>query len=252
MAIKKENKAQTETISLFGYEVFSQSREVLLSVIRTRLREQIQTTVYALNPNKVMAGLKDSNVQGILSRSDILIPDGVGISLAAKLQGKHIVQRITGIDFALALMPILAEENTPAFLYGAKPEVVKSARDKLSSDYGPIIAGFCNGYTENMDDLIQMINDTGARVLFVALGSPDQEIFIDRFKSKLPNVTLYCGMGGSLDVISGQVKRAPVLMQRIGLEWLFRFMKNPVARLQKNHIMGYLFYTMREAFALRR
>ena len=152
--------------------------------------------------------------------------------MASKLQKGKIESRIGGIDFATKLLYIAEKRGYKVFLLGAKPNIAKKARYALKKSFPSLsICGTHHGYfkkngKEN-DAVTKKISLANPDIVFVCFGAPTQEEWIIKNKSSLPNVKLFIGLGGSLDVFSGNVKRAPKLMQRLGLEWLYRTTEDP-------------------------
>ncbi len=187
-----------------------------------------QSTIIAVNPEKVMTAQKDPKVKALINESTFQIADGVGILLASKLKKGKITSRVTGVDMMARLLQFAKAENHPIYLYGAKKEVVELAAKNIERDYkGISIAGMTDGYEQDEAALIERINDSGAKMVFVALGSPKQELWIERNITKLQNVLVFQGVGGSFDVFSGTVKRAPALFRKLGIEWLYRLLSDP-------------------------
>ena len=125
------------------------------------------------------------------------------------------------------LLKFASDEGKKVFMYGAKEEVVATAKVKIEEKYPSIqIAGYSNGYTKDQDELVRKINESGAEIIFVALGSPRQELWI-RDHMKDLNVKVYQGVGGSFDVFAGNVKRAPSFFRKAGLEWFYRLITDP-------------------------
>ena len=132
------------------------------------------------------------------------------------------------------------EKNYKCFFFGATNDVVLKLVNHYTKKYSKdIVAGFRNGYfNENEEnDIAQQICDSGANILFVAITSPKKEIFLNKHKEKLKNVNFIMGVGGSFDVISGMIKRAPNWMQIMGLEWFFRLIQEP-KRMWKRYLFG--------------
>lgn len=211
-----------------GVNVSSLTYEGILSELRTRMSNHQQSTIIAVNPEKVMAAQKDSQVRELINNSTFQIADGVGILLASKLQKGSIQSRVTGVDMMERLLKFSAEENHPVYFYGAKEEVVTKAISNIKDKFPSIkVAGYTNGYEKDEAALVQRIKESGAEILFVALGSPKQELWIKRNMKDLHNVLVFQGVGGSFDVFSGMVKRAPALFRKLGIEWLYRLLSDP-------------------------
>jgi N-acetylglucosaminyldiphosphoundecaprenol N-acetyl-beta-D-mannosaminyltransferase len=189
-----------------------------------------QGVVMAVNPEKVRAISKDQALAEFNQQSGLAIPDGMGVVVAARLLGHHNVERVTGIDFCERLVANTAARRIPVFFYGAKPGVAQAAADRLTERFpGLIVAGVAHGYVpeDQMSVLVEKIQESGARVLFVALGSPLQERWISKHMACMKNVAIIQGVGGSFDVFAGNTPRAPDMWQKIGLEWFYRLLKQP-------------------------
>lgn len=212
---------------VLGIPVCSLTYEQLTERIFKDMEENKKTWIVAINPEKIMKAQEDDTLRDLLKRATYPIPDGIGVVIASMLKGGHIRQRVTGIDLMLRLCEAAAKKKKKVFLYGAKPGVVEEAKKNLEKKYpGLNIVGVMNGYEKNEQVVIEAINSSNADILFVALGSPAQEKWIVQHMNTLaPKV--YQGVGGSFDVASGNLKRAPLFMQKLGLEWLYRLIKEP-------------------------
>jgi N-acetylglucosaminyldiphosphoundecaprenol N-acetyl-beta-D-mannosaminyltransferase len=210
-----------------GVNVSVMTYDEILDDLRSRISEGKQSTVIAVNPEKVITANKNPLVKKLINESTYQIPDGIGMILASKVKGGALKERVTGVDMMERLLRFAAEEGHGVFFYGAKEEVVSEAKRKLEECFPTLnIAGYENGYTKDNQALVDKINASGAKLLFVALGSPKQEIWIKENMKHL-NVKVFQGVGGSFDVFSGRTKRAPEFYRRFGLEWLYRLMKEP-------------------------
>lgn len=179
------------------------------------------------NPEIVQCAGRDPEYARILADADLVIPDGIGIIHAAKILGRPLKGRVPGIDFASALMVRLAETGRRLFLLGAAPGVAEQAAVHLQAAHpGLVICGTHDGYFKADEPVIQKIRDARADVVFVCLGFPKQEKWIAAH-GKETGARLLIGLGGSLDVFAGKVERAPEQFQRLGLEWLYRLVKQP-------------------------
>lgn len=209
----------------------SPQRDILKEILR-RIKNGEKTVVFTPNSQILLAAQKSSKNRKMLNSSTINLPDGIGVILASKLQGGKIKKRISGIDLAEKLLQIAEKKGYQVFLLGAKDGVAKKAKDELKKRYQKLnICGTHHGYfgktsAENKR-VIDLINASRPDLLFVCLGSPAQEEWITQNKKELPSVKLFIGLGGSLDVWSGSLNRSPVLLQALGLEWLYRTVKEP-------------------------
>jgi len=179
------------------------------------------------NPEIVMMAEKDERFRAVLNAADLVLPDGVGVVKAAKILGRPLKGRCPGIDFAAGLMERMAEEGKGLFLLGAKPGVAEAAGENLRKKYpGLNICGTCDGYFQEDAPVVETIRRSGADVVFVCLGAPKQEFWMAAHGGET-GARLMVGLGGALDVFAGVVERAPEKWQRMGLEWLYRLLKEP-------------------------
>lgn len=171
---------------------------------------------------------EDPGFRRMLNQADLMLPDGAGVVLAAKLRRTPLKQKVAGIDFAAAMLPVFARRGTPLFLLGGKPGVAEQAAERMKAMApGLMICGAADGYFKEDGPVIEEINDSGAQALFVCLGAHKQEQFMFAHRDELKTVRLMAGLGGSLDGFAGNVKRAPDWMIRLQLEWFYRLCKEP-------------------------
>ena len=193
---------------------------------------------YVVTPNAEIVYLcrQDAHLRELVNRASLVLPDGIGVVYGAKILKQPLAGKVAGIDFADALAGALAQAGRTLYLLGSKPGVAEEAAQTLQKKYpGLRIAGCRDGYFQDEEEAVRSVNDAGgADVVFVCLGAPKQEEFMARQLEKM-NATLLCGLGGSLDVFAGRVERAPDLWIRLGLEWLYRLLKEPrrIGRMMK-------------------
>lgn len=193
------------------------------------------------NPELVIMARKDPEYAKTLAGASLTLADGVGVVHAAKILGRPLKGRVPGVDFAGNLMAGLAENGKTLFLLGAKPGVAQQAAENLRAKYpGLQICGVHDGYFQDDAPVIEAVKAAGADVLFVCLGAPKQENWMEQ-NGPATGAHLAVGLGGSLDVFAGTVKRAPKAWQKLGLEWLYRLIKEPsrIGRMAK--LPGFLF-----------
>lgn len=186
-------------------------------------------TIMTPNPEMVMTANRDEGLMRALTSADLVIPDGIGLIIAAKLNGIPLRERVTGIDTMEKILRLCHEKHLSLFILGGKPGRADTAIDNICAKYPGIrSAASHHGYfsVEENDEVIQLINKNSPDVLFVCLGSPRQEIWIHENKESI-DVKVAMGAGGSVDVHAGVVKRAPVFFQKVGLEWLYRLFQEP-------------------------
>lgn len=212
---------------VLGILVNTQNYDELMQDIFARIERREKSLVVAINPEKIMKAKHDPSLRRLLNDAEIQIPDGIGVILASKLQKGDITSRVTGVDMMLRLCEEAAKHGKSVFLYGAKPGVAEAAAAKLVELYPTItVAGTQDGYEQDEAVVVRRINEAKPDILFVAMGSPKQENWINAHRDELHPV-IYQGVGGSFDVLAGNVKRAPAVFQKAGMEWFYRLMKEP-------------------------
>lgn len=223
-------KAYRESSSMWGIYMDGISMNYALSKTRSRIINGAGSAmVVTANALCMYRTRKDPVYRDVLKRSWLTLPDGAGLVWAMKLLGIPVVERVAGIDFMHGLSRLSAAEGWPVYLLGSKPGVADEAGEKLTELYpGLIVAGTRDGYFSEEEDkeVLQDIKGSGAKVLFVAFGMPKQELWLDRYLPEMDGV-IGVGVGGSLDVVSGRLKRAPYGWQKIGMEWLYRLIQEP-------------------------
>ncbi len=179
------------------------------------------------NPEIVMLARADEQLASAIEAAAMVLADGIGVVKGASILGRPLRGRVPGIDFATNLLGELAKRGGSVYLFGAKPGVAALAAEKMAAQFkGLRIAGVSDGYFTDDLEIKASIRGSDADFLMVCLGSPKQEKWMRENEGSL-NVGLMAGLGGSLDVFSGTVERAPIRWQKLGLEWLYRLMKEP-------------------------
>ena len=228
------------TEMILGLEIVSTDYSNFMDQLSEDIEMNRKKVIVALNPEKIMKMKQDFQLDDFVRKADYRIPDGTGILLASKKMGGGIKTRITGVDTMMELSKLAAEKNYSIFLLGSKEEIVQKTRETLVMRFPELrVAGVRNGYDLNDDDVIREINKSGAQILFIAMGSPKQELWIAKNRNEL-NVNIFQGVGGSFDVIGGFIKRAPSWMQKIGLEWLHRLILEPKRVFRQMNLIRFL------------
>lgn len=188
-----------------------------------------QEASYCVTPNAeiVYEAMHDQEFCALVNNAALVLPDGAGTVLGAKLLGTPLKQKVAGIDFAANLLSVLEESGKTLYLLGSKPGIGELAAEKMLQKHPKLqICGIADGYFKDESPVVEKINAANPDALFVCLGAPKQEKFMYAHKDEL-NVRLMIGLGGSLDGFAGTVKRAPKWMIRMQLEWLYRLIKEP-------------------------
>lgn len=179
------------------------------------------------NPEIVMAAWDDPKVSKAIENADLVIPDGVGVMQAARILGTPLREHMPGIDAATEIIKRLASRGGSVFLYGARPGVAEEAAERMKQRFpGLVICGTNDGYGNDDGAVVSKINAAKPDFVMVCLGVPKQELWMAKHAAKL-DAGLMAGLGGTIDVFSGQVKRAPLIWQRLKLEWLYRCFEEP-------------------------
>ena len=216
---------------LFGYNIDTYKFDEAINVAKSLIDGHKVSQVVTINPEMFETAKKDNDFSNIIKEAEMIIPDGIGVKIALKINGIN-VERIPGVDFARCLLEESAKNNIPVAIIGAKEEVIIKAIENLNNEINGLnIVYYHNGYFENDTEIYTEINSKSPKLILVAMGSPRQEKFIYQAK-KVLKPSLMIGIGGSLDVWSGNVKRAPLVIQKLGLEWLYRTIKEP-ARIKR-------------------
>lgn len=185
--------------------------------------------IVTLNALGMNDALSDKEFFNLLNRSDLNLPDGAGVVWAMKLLRLPVVERVSGVDFMGRLCRFCAAQGVSVYLFGAAPGVADRAAEELKRKNPDLaIAGISHGYLqgEEREAVAKAVAQSGAGVLFVALGMPAQEMWIDRHREEMLGVVAV-GVGGSFDVYAGDLKRAPKIWSRLGMEWLYRLLQEP-------------------------
>ena len=218
---------------ILGVKISNVYLAEVIESIEMFLRGKKGHYIVTTNPEFIMAARKDKEFKEILNNADLSVADGMGIKFAAKRYGETLKQRLTGVDLLWEIIKIAEREGRSIFLLGSKHGIPEKTARLIKQKYPNLrIAGAECGYRRwhrPMKDhkLVDMINRRQPDILFVAFGQVKQEKWIHRNLPKLVTVKLAMGVGGSFDYISKTVRRAPRWMRGLGLEWLFRLLRQP-------------------------
>lgn len=221
--------SEFEKIDILGIPVDKVTTAQALEAFEDFLNTDGLSFIATPNPEIILASQKDPEIVSVLKAADLKIPDGTGIVKASSILGQPLSERVTGIDFSYAALKQLAALGKSVYLLGSRPGIAEKAAANLAEQIpGLKIAGFHDGYFKpaEEDSLVQEINSSGADLLCVAMGAPRQELFIYRHRNEL-SARAAIGIGGSLDVWSGELSRAPQFYIDHNIEWVYRLKQEP-------------------------
>ena len=217
-------------VNILGVPVDMVDKEQASAVFAEIFQQPGCSMIVTPNSEIVQNASKDEELRSLIASADLIIPDGIGLVYASKVMGCPLSERVTGIDFLESIIARLAQTGESIFFFGSQPGVAAAAAARMKKKYpGLRVAGTQNGYFQPEEEalIVKQINESGADFLCVALGAPKQERFIAQHRDEFTSVRGAIGVGGSLDVWAGNLKRAPEFYRNHGLEWLYRFIQQP-------------------------
>lgn len=237
-------------VEVLGVPVDCITMDEAVDSAESMVKGQHPCAILAVNPEKVVRAQQDKSLLAQLRNAALVIPDGIGVVFAARFLGFSCTERVPGSE----LMPLLCQraalKGHKVFLFGASPEVISRTAQVLQQRFAGLkIVGAQHGYVkeDDMPALISKINAVQADLLFVALGSPKQEMWIARYLPEL-KVKVCQGVGGTFDVIAGRVKRAPLLFRVIHLEWCYRLLSQPSRIFRQTALPLFVYYVLKNKF----
>ncbi len=218
-----------KTVEILGIKIDKQTQQEALETAKGFLKTPETSMIFTPNAEILVAASKDEEYFNILNSADLCTPDGIGVVYGSKILKDPIAERVAGYDLGVSLLEYCAKSGDGVFFFGSKPGVAEKAKAELENKMPGInIVGTRNGYFKDEDtpEIIEEINNSGAKLLLVCLGFPKQEKWIYANREKL-SAHLCMGLGGALDVLAGEVKRAPDFYIKCNIEWLYRLCKQP-------------------------
>lgn len=231
-----------DTLSLLGMRVDRPTMQEALTRIERFVAEGGPHHIVTADASMIVTAHDDPEFRALVDRADLVTPDGIGILWASRRLGTPIRHKVSGVDLAARCVALSAEKGWRIFFFGAAPGVAEAAAKKMGERYpGALIVGWRDGFfrPEEEEKVADEIAWTRPDIVLVALGIPKQEKFIARHRDRL-GAKVLIGVGGTLDVFSGTVRRAPVWMQKAGLEWFYRLTSDPRQfrnRLKKQRLL---------------
>ncbi|TXG00079.1 WecB/TagA/CpsF family glycosyltransferase [Massilia arenae] len=241
-----------ERVTLFGCNIDNVSMEETLALVEGFVRARRPHQHVVVNVDKLVKASRDEDLRRIINACDLVNVDGMPVVWASRLLGKPLKERVAGIDLFEALMGRAADKGWRVFLLGARPDVVREVAATYARRYpGLVLAGVRDGYWQGEAaeaGVVRQVRDSRADLLFVAISSPRKEQFLGLYQAEM-RIPFAMGVGGSFDVATGRVKRAPAWMQAAGLEWFFRFLQEPRRMFRRYFIddMAFIWLVIKEA-----
>jgi N-acetylglucosaminyldiphosphoundecaprenol N-acetyl-beta-D-mannosaminyltransferase len=227
--------AGLDSVHLLGMRIDRVDMTTAMGLVESYINERTPHQIVTADASMIVTAAEDAEFAGIVENADLVTPDGAGILWATRRLGIPLRAKVSGVDLAARCCEVAPDKGWRLYFFGAGPGVAESAARRMAEKHpGLIVAGYRDGFFQPADEasIVAEIRDTKPDILLVALGIPKQEKFIQRHKTAL-GVPVCIGVGGTLDVFSGTVKRAPVWMQNAGLEWLYRIASDPRKRMKK-------------------
>jgi len=228
-----------ERVDLLGCPIDNLSRAETVDCIDRWIQDRRPCQHVVVNVDKLLKVRKDQALYDIIAGCGIINADGMPLVWVSRWLGTPLKERVTGIDLMEDLIALAAQRGYAVFFLGARQPVVEAVTEIYRTRFPALrIAGHRNGYwtPEEEREVVRQIKQSGADILFVAMGSPRKEIFLNQYRQEL-GPPFVMGVGGSFDVVAGKTRRAPQWMQHWGLEWLFRFLQEP-KRMWKRYLVG--------------
>ena len=253
---EKLYKMYSKSVQILGTRVDKITHDELLNRMDNVINNRKRCTVCFSNPYIIIESIKNNELRQYINESDFVVADGVGIILASKLLGELIPERVTGTDFMYYLSELSSRKSYKLYFLGAHPGVADITARNLTKMYSGLkIEGTQHGYFNEEDEkrIIEDIKEKKPDILIVCLGVPKQELWIKKHKDEL-GVPVIFGNGAAFDFVAGCFKRAPIWMQKCGLEWFFRLIQEP-KRLWKRYLIGniyFLFLVVKQKFGIIR
>ncbi len=229
------------SVTILDVKISNLNKTDILDRIQSLFSASKQVLVVTPNPEMLVLASKNLEFRDLLNSADIALADGFGLSLAARIQGDKIIERITGTDFLIDAVNLAKNNNLVVYLFGGKNGAGEATKQWLEK----------NNFEVNIQTSeAEFRNDNSKKyAVFVALGHGRQEQIAKDLLNKFPNIVLAMGVGGAFDFLSGKVMRAPKIMRTLGLEWLFRLIAEPwrIKRIW-NATIVFMYYVLKEKY----
>lgn len=241
-------KDAIKKVAIFGVPFSKMNMRDTVDYLTAAVDRRETSHVITANPIMVMAALEDPKVMQVMKKADLIVPDGAGIVWAANYVNEPVAERVAGFDLLHELMRVGESKGWTAYLLGTTDEIIQEAAKNLQLKFpGVRIVGVQNGFfgPAQDDEVIARIKEASPDLLFVARAANNQDPWISQHRERL-GVPVMMGVGGSFDIISGKMKRAPVLFQKLRLEWFYRLLKQPSRYRRMLALPKFMMKVMRE------
>lgn len=240
------------TMNILNIKVNNINTKNALDCCFAALKQRKKIDVFFLNADCLRISVKDEDYRRILNNVELVLPDGIGLKIVAKYYGYPNIYNTNGTDFSPVLVEEAAKRGYKIFLLGAKDGIAQKAAENMCKQVPLLnIVGTHSGYFDDDNKIIEIINASGADILFIAMGAPLQEKWIAKNRDKL-NAGICLGIGALFDYLSGSILRAPKWMIALNLEWLWRVFVEPKRMFKRYFIDGIGFMFWLFIFAKRR
>lgn len=219
---------KNNVVEILGIHFVNKGFHEVVDFLTEQIQKERKTFLVTANPEIIMYARENAEYEDIVQTADIVVPDGFGVILASKILNSPLRERVTGYDLTIRLLELANQKQWRIYLLGGQDKTNKKAIERIRSQYpNVIIAGSHHGFFDwNENTIVEKIYATKPDIIFVALGFPKQEKWIAKNISTFTK-GLFMGVGGSIDVLAGEVKRAPKIWQKINLEWFYRLIMQP-------------------------
>lgn len=219
----------TESVKIFGIDIDNLTLEEVMEILERELSREELFTIATPNTEIAMEGKNNKDYVNLINSFDLVVPDGIGLIYASKIRKLPLKERVTGFDISIELLKLGRKKEINLYILAGKPGISEKAAENVEKEYpGISVVGNRNGYfnKEEEDSIIEEINKTNPDIIFVGLGFPKQEDFINRNREKISG-KIIIGNGGVTDILAGVNKRAPDIFIKLNLEWFYRLLQEP-------------------------
>ncbi|WHY66353.1 WecB/TagA/CpsF family glycosyltransferase [Neobacillus sp. SuZ13] len=219
---------KTNLVTILGIDFVNKRFDQVVEDLFLRINNKRKSFIVTANPEIVMYSHEHTDYRKIVQSADMVVPDGYGIILASKILGTPIMERVAGYDLTVRLLELGSKKKLKIYLLGGREETNQKAVDNIHNTYPDIqIVGRHHGFFDwEKSQVAAEIKAANPDVVFVALGFPRQEQWIAKHLDQFSH-GLFMGVGGSIDVLAGEVQRAPHIWQKLNLEWFYRLISQP-------------------------